>query len=177
MLSHFSKTRRENLLRVTAPNRQLDLPLSNRITTGTTLLPLSAAFLCASVSPSCFLRLLSSLIQLSYHLLSQTTSFPFLPSIPPFSVSFPHSYTLSFLSACSLSAPESWYKVRGKQRDRSIDPGWISPVYATEMHKRNTNTSIYMLTAFQWCSKLVKILYGYVTLKSWKGRFILHSSY
>lgn len=67
--------------------------------------------------------------------LANNLAFPF-PLSPRFysSLSFSHSETLSLFSACFLSPPESWYEVRGGQRDRSSDPGWISPVYAAEMH-------------------------------------------
>lgn len=53
--------------------------------------------------------------------LPSTPSQFLLLSIPP-SFSPPLSDTLSNLSTCFLSPPETWYKVRGEQRDRSDDP-------------------------------------------------------
>lgn len=135
MLQHFLKTREENLLRVTAPNCQPDLPPSNRITTGTTLLPLSATFLHASpcLSP-CILRLLSSFSFTSLITLSpKQPLFPFPPlHLPPFLL-IPlffliwHTFTLfSLFPACFPPPPRSWYEVSGRQRDRSNDPGWTT---------------------------------------------------
>lgn len=81
----FSKTSEENLFRVTAPNCQPDLLLSNRITAGTPLLP--PLFLHASVS--LFLpQTLSDSSTLSHSTLSSPRH-PFLSS-----PSFSHSDTL-----------------------------------------------------------------------------------
>lgn len=98
----FKDQRRKSLHRVTAPNPQLDLPLSNRITTGTpsVSLPLSVSLLLPQ-TPLLFLT------HLSYHRLCQTTSFPFIPSISTLCLSFyPPTDTLSFLSAFSDKGTE-----------------------------------------------------------------------
>lgn len=140
------KTREGNLFGVTAPNRQPDLPpsltglLQGHLSSSLSLLP---SFMppCLPLASSDTFRPLLFPIHLSYHPL--TLSSPPSPTIstPP-ALSFSHSDTLSLFSACFLSPPESWYEVRGRQRDRSNDPGWITPA---EMHRRNRKTSVYTL--------------------------------
>lgn len=66
------------------------------------------------------------------------------------------THSFSSLSHCcqhvSCHLPRAaWYKVR--QRDRSSDPGWMHPVYATTIHRgKKGKTNVYILTSFLWCA-------------------------
>lgn len=136
----------ENLFRVTATNCQPDLSLSNRITTDSSPPPpdlCSCFFMHLSAASSDTFRLHFSFLFTAFIALSPQHPLSFSPplypilSIPP-SFSPPLSDTLSNLSTCFLSPPETWYKVRGEQRDRSDDPR-ESPLLMHE-HKQQLYT-------------------------------------
>lgn len=118
----FSKTSEENLFRVTAPNCQPDLLLSNRITTGTPLLPpLFTSCLRLSVPSSDTFWLLSS-----FPFDSQFTPSPF-PPLPLFFLTPTLFFRVFTVTSREPIGSQTQTKGKGAMtRDES-------PVYATEM--------------------------------------------
>lgn len=113
----------------------------------------------------CFLRRFQTPLlhpsHLSYQPLPDNHSFPSSPSIctlpsPSLFRTATHFHSCQHVS-CQLSRADM--KSKADKRDRSNDLGWITPVYATEMHNRHqkNHTNYDVLSVDLWCRKILQI--------------------